>query len=220
MSQVSKPLLLALVAVVGAAGFLMMSGDKSAGTASTKKKAKKSVVASASDFNDDDYNAKFDRLSGTVKNAFKPLVISYKGAGTPGALQMNAIPSLYAGGDANWTFTGVAVVDGTKMALVENAASLEAEYLKVGQAWKTCKVVSIGDTKLVLVGPSGDTRDVNLNSFEELPEGQTIPNASSNGTGTRPMNPLRGPIGNNITLAPTLDGNAAASNGTNKTNAN
>ena len=217
MAQISKPLLYGLFGVVVVAAVLMTQGDSASAGSSAKKKTKSTKSKLLSDFTDEDYTVKFDRLQSTTKNSFKPVIVSYSGSGTPGAALMNSIPSALAGGDPSWSFTGVAVVDGERMALVENSATQEGDYIKVGQAWKTCKVVRIEDTKLVLMGDSGDTRDVNLNSFEQLEDGQVLPGLGS----SKPVNPLKGPIGSKISVTPLNRGaNSLIGDGTVNTNAN
>jgi hypothetical protein len=108
----------------------------------------------------------------------------------------NSVPAELTGGDANWVYTGTAIVDESPSALLENRVSFEGDFVKQGQTWKGAKVERIAPDSITLVGASG--REYVLRLVE--PELESL--QSGNG-GLRPVNPtLSGPIGGNVQVQP------------------
>jgi hypothetical protein len=110
-------------------------------------------------FTEEDYKAKFGRLAEAPKNVFKPLVL---GSASGSRLAPNEIPSAFTGGTGRWSYTGTAVIDGAPQALVENSETGEGEFIRVGQQWKSSTVKQITPTLLVLEGPNGSVRALEL----------------------------------------------------------
>lgn len=195
----SRPLIYGGVAVVAIAAFILTGEDSSGGNEAIKssKAARQETgrsstrTRSSTAFTDEDYSATFPAVNEAPANAFKPLVVSAKAAGGSGSgsgsqAAPNEIPASFTDGESIWLYTGTASVDGVPMALVENPATSEGEFIKVGQRWKNTVVRKITPTTLVLSGPGGSR------TFELLrdPEIDNLIEAE-----TTPLNPLRGDIG-------------------------
>lgn len=134
----------------------------------------------------EDYNTKFANLNLPVKNAFRPLVVpAAPGSAGISALAPNEIPKDFADGKDVWTYTGTAIVDGVPMALVENAATGEGEFLKVGQRWKKAVVRKITPITLVMEGPNGRVRTMDL--LKEVGDGEDETTLA--GAEVRPVSP-------------------------------
>lgn len=156
--------LVGILAVVGVAAFIMTEPPQ---TPPRKKPPVKRTVAKKTGNNEivftkEDYDAKFERLGAKPRNSFEPLVVSLKGGGGKGGLLPNEIPAEFSGDNTKWTYTGTAIVDGVPMALVENPTTGEGEFIKVGQSWKKAVVRKITPTSLVLGGPNGKARTLDL----------------------------------------------------------
>ena len=132
-----------------------------------KHTATKRAASSADEFTPQDYTAKFAVLNQTPKNAFKPLIVRDNGTGgLKGrlAIRTNGIPLDLAGGEGNWAYSGMAVINGKPTALVENSGTGEGVFLKVGQKWKRATVRKVTDTSLVLIGEDGRVLNAQMQS--------------------------------------------------------
>lgn len=88
-------------------------------------------------------SAKFARYAGTGRNAFDPQVVSGRTAaygGRPGVV----------GSGGTWRLTGISVVNGARIAIVENDATKEAMELQSGQKWDGLLVQSIDAVAVAL----------------------------------------------------------------------
>lgn len=115
----------------------------------------------ADTFTQEDFEAKFSRVSEPPKNAFVPLVVSSRLARSAGMIP-NEIPSIFTGANEKWRYTGTAIEDGVPSALVENQDTGETEFLRTGQAWKNSIVRRITATSLTLAGTTGQVRTFEL----------------------------------------------------------
>lgn len=189
-------------------------------TVAKKKLTTPKVASSGEDqFTDQDYSAHFASVAlPASKDAFKPLVYRKDVAARNGAAQLNAIPSDFAGGDANWLYTGTAAVDGVPEALFENKSTGEGVFVQHGAHWKNATVQEITPTTVLLDGPSG-TKLLQLVSEEPVAAATTTPGATpaAGANGTAPVTPpvngaLTGPI-DNSTVTPTADASTTGGGG-------
>lgn len=153
MSFVNKPGFWIAVVAVGSALYLWLGDDTPAPVAKAKPKAKAALTSAvASDFDELDYQAKFDKPKPPARNVFLPLVVSGQGASGP-AEQSDQdrmkIPADVADGDANWTYTGFAIIDGKRLAVLENSATHKSATIEEGKPWEKAKVNRITAQSIV-----------------------------------------------------------------------
>ncbi|MBS1724091.1 MAG: hypothetical protein JSS66_14190 [Armatimonadetes bacterium] len=189
--KVSRPILYtAVLGLVAYAVVVLTEPDKKPKGKSTAVH-KKAPGAKADQFLEADYKAKFTPVSTAPKNAFKPLVVREGEDNQLQTQRFDSIPSAFTGGDPNWLYTGTATVDGVRVALVENSASGEGVFLKVGEMWKQAVLTSIEDEGIIMVGPGGAVRHIKLGFTEQ-------PAAPAPMSGNVPLTvtpSLNGPIG-------------------------
>ncbi|MCE9559966.1 MAG: hypothetical protein K8R88_13585 [Armatimonadetes bacterium] len=199
MLKFSNPVKL-LMAIAGLAVIYMLLNGESDAVAKTAKKPKltsASKLKMPEGISKEDYDATFDALQEEPKNAFTPLVVSTRGArqsSEPASL--NAIPSDWTAGEAGWTFTGVVETDGRRQALLENKSSGNGVFLNIGEHWKQLTVESIGESFMIITGPTGVTRTIRLD------DGETQVGTMSGNNGNQPMSPLGGAITNRFEISP------------------
>lgn len=160
----SRPTVYGLLVVVAAAA-LWYSSDEPAkpakkapikpGAASTQEKPK-------TDYTDADYMATFQKPEGKGRDLFQPLIRSRTASLTNAAAQEAPlkIPALLAEGDPNWAFTGIAEVDGQRLALLENSASHQSGFVKEGDPWKGAKIRRITPDSLTMEDQDGNAQVV------------------------------------------------------------
>lgn len=186
----------ALIGVLAVAAWIIL-GSSSEPTKPATKKVLASVGSKKGneEWNDSDLKAKaadFEPVAGTLKDAFKPLIVSKKPAAGTGPSQVNVVPPAFAGGEPNWTYTGSAQIDGVLEALLENKVTGDSVFLKVGDTWKGISVEEITDDSLVLASPITATEK----KLELPPDVVTGPAAGPGGFAPANVNsPLRGNIG-------------------------
>lgn len=158
---------------------------------SKKPVAKKSSRRNTQIYTAEDMNASFDPVSVPLKNVFKPGVA--KAVKSPGtAAQINSLPPAFAGGEANWVYTGTAEVDGVLQALVENKSTGDSVFLKVGDEWKGIYVEQITDDSLVLSSAATGTDYTLSLPVEDTggPPSNSINPANANPGMSGPIGPL------------------------------
>jgi hypothetical protein len=179
-------LYMAALAVVAATWLFLNPPDAGSAKRAKRSVAKTVTTTKASLYTQEDYKAKFSPVNLTARDAFKPLI-----ARTDRALEApegpSGIPPALAGGVAGWTYTGTVEVDGVVQAVLENPTTGEGEFVKVGDSWKTARVMSITPTDIILSGPSGTAKTVRLQGTGQPLASGTLAPAS--------VGPLRGPIG-------------------------
>lgn len=183
---------------LGAAAYVFTTPEEPTTARKVQRPAAKKTQLEGG-FLEEDYKAKFAKVSDPVKNAFLPQVVSSKG----GVAGPNTLPG------GSWVFTGTAELNGSRSALVENASTGEGRFLSVGDAWETFTVASIRDTALVLRGPDGSSRTVSVEGEVQGMEGGEPPLVLSTPAGA---GPLRGPIGN-VDVRPLSANTAPNTNG-------
>lgn len=149
-SKISKPYLYgAAVVVVGAVAFVLTEPETV--TKKSKPKLTKTETNNTQGFTPEDYTASFPRYTGKPRNAFAPKVISKKGQ-TATALVDIPEPGTERLTET-WNLTGIALIDGTRNALIENGT--DSAFLKVGDTWNGLRVVAIEATAVRLIDPLG-----------------------------------------------------------------
>jgi hypothetical protein len=176
---------IAIVGVAIAVYFLVGDESSPTGTGKAKQRPRTTSQADKDGFLPIDYTAKFAPVVTPAVNAFKPLIARQ---GSRGAVPTfsNSIPQAFAGGESGWIFTGVATVNGVPNGLIENESTGEGVFLRPGQKWKATKVITITQIEMVMQGPEGDSRSIQMPREEWMEGGEVAP---------LPL-PLDGPIGN------------------------
>jgi len=165
--KVSRKVIYLGVAAVAVAAWLLTEDDSS--KASEGRKPTTAVKKNGAGFTDEDYQATFPPVLDSGKNSFRPLIARSGAADFGLALAPNAIPLDFAGGEPNWIFTGVAIIDGAPVALLENSSTQEGVFVKHGDRWKSSRVAMITPDSVVLAGPSGTTRTAKIvDTFDDL----------------------------------------------------
>jgi hypothetical protein len=135
------------------------SSTRPDGTVTASKKKK-------DEFRPEDYTAEFASLTETTKNSFKPVIASKNANTQLTSLSPNGIPPLFAGGDPNWIYTGNMEVDGVPNALLENKSTGEGVFLRPKERWRKMVLREVGNDFIVLEGPNGYIKTVQLPSME------------------------------------------------------
>ena len=145
--------------------------------------AKKAKVAAKktvgeTDYLTSDYVATFAPLSETIglKDAFKPLVVKLNGGGP------NGIPSI-----DNYTYSGMALLNGVANGLLENGQTGQGDFVKTGQRWHdTWLVVNIDPEEIKLRNDGGDTMTLLAGAAAAKASASAGPAAAGN----IPINPM------------------------------
>lgn len=159
----------------GAAVLLLvvMTGPKDAPAATTSStRAKKRTSAKdVGQYTTADRTAKFPPLTLAAYDVFKPAV--KKAVPTPpplaGGESPGGIPASMTGGDANWYYTGLVELNGSREALLENSTSGETQYVRAGGGFKAARVSTVDISAVTLVGPDGTVARVPLQQYGEAP---------------------------------------------------
>lgn len=186
MAKVSRPVLYVGIGAVAVAAWFFANGGSTPRSSRTRTATPRSAKAAQDLFTPEDRTARFAALNEKPRNAFMPVVARSMGSSALG-LAANSVPAELAEGDANWVYTGTAIVDEAPTALLENRVSFEGEFVKQGQKWKHATIARIAPGSLTLSSPNGKQYVLRLVDpfVEEQPQG----------IGLRPVNPaLSGPI--------------------------
>lgn len=193
MAKVSRPIV--YTAVLGAIAYgVVVLTEPDTPTRPTRPQAAATSRATArtSDLiQQEDFNARFPRLLGAPRSSFRPLVVRSGGTNPLATARLDAVPAAFAGGDANWRYTGNASIDGVTVALLENDVTGDGVFLRVGEAWKRCVLTAVEQEAIVLTGPGGAVRRVRLG----IPEFEDPAAGSFNVAPLAVNPPLAGPIG-------------------------
>lgn len=195
-----NPVYVAGLAVIAVAAFLMTSNDapvkKSTAPRTAAKSSKNDTI-----YQPEDYTVQFTPVSENPKNIFKPLV-ARKGVGVAGLNGPATIPAGLTGGEGGWVYSGMAVVDGTSTALVENQTTGESVFLHMGERWKVASVCEITPDEVGFIGADGQTSTVHVK------EDSATAVAKGNVNAPVAVNPpLSGDIGAPVTVQPNAGGN-------------
>ena len=141
---------------------------------------------------------RFEKPKGAIRNIFAPLIGDEKEAAKTDQDKLMKIPANLAAGEADWAYTGLAEVNGVKMALLENPSNHQGGYVKEGETWKKSRVEHITLESITIAGVDGSEQTVFRYNANLIPKLKPMPDA-----GFRPMDlsqALNGPIG--IQLSP------------------
>jgi hypothetical protein len=207
VAVVSKPVIGTLCFVSVLALLYYFQSDDTPTVAAKTKVVKKETKKNdaAPDFLPEDFVKRFERGKPPTRNIFKAAAPDKKHSTTDANL--DHVPSEMAGGDGNWIFTGVVVLDGSKMALLENSTSHQGSYVSEGQSWKASHIVRISPDGVALVPKAGGDELVVYRHKASVvadttppppPVGPILPPAGP----IQPLNPqqLNGPIGGNMII--------------------
>jgi hypothetical protein len=163
MAIVSKPVIaVAVVAVLCAGVFYFQPDRPPAATkltrhAHSKAKTKDDEVPQ---FTHEDFVKRFPRLKIDPRNIFLAPNLAAKSGVVLSKEPLQKVPSELAGGNPNWIFTGVATLDGEKMALLENGTTHEGAYVTVGSLWKLARIRRISTDGIALTPKSGGSEEI------------------------------------------------------------
>ncbi len=183
-----------LVAVVVVGVYTFVSGPGPSTPTAAAKKTKKSAKDSGM-YTKEDKTAKFASISAEPHNVFTPLI--KKQAILALKPMAGGLGGQLTGGEANWYYTGMVELDGTKQALLENTVSGESVYVSPGETWKAARIASVDVSTIVMIGPDGTKVDVPITQYGAAPG--AVASTIAPGPGTQPLSvggaPVRGPIG-------------------------
>lgn len=198
-SQPKKTSPVVWVAIIGLSVLAYVSTTPSAPAPVVKhKKPLKKVSSSLDAFTDADYKAHFNKLNEPIRNAFKPLIVrnGIGGGGlNPFKVADGSIPPSFTGGEAGWTYSGSAALNGSVRALIENTSTGESVLVRPGDRWKSSTLGPISSTAITLVGADGEATTVAIANPDA---GDLSP---SGGTPARGTTGISGPIGD-ISIRP------------------
>lgn len=204
MAKVSRPVVYLGLAAIGVAAWMLTEPEDQAPRRGQPLVAGRQ--SPPSEFDEIDLNASFQPVNQPVKNVFRPLVVRTRPGEGDAVRTTNEIPNDFANGEAGWTYTGTAIVDGVPTALVEHAASGQGDFLQAGDAWRLARVVQVGPDFLTLIGPAGVSRTMRLffePAQQDEPAGAGSPRGNPGGFVPMQVPPsLLGPVGG-MALQPT-----------------
>lgn len=154
MTSLNKIFLWGAVGIVAAA-FYNFSGDDKPAVKNPPPAIKTTPKTQGEDeVTEADYHVRFDHPKAKLRNVFLP------GGGAENEIgiqpmDIDHIPAELAGGESNWTFTGLAQIDGSMMALLENSEKHQGGFVKQGEHWKGALVKKITPESIVLVDSDG-----------------------------------------------------------------
>jgi len=129
----SRLIIYTLVGAVAAYAYVLQTTPDKTTKRTTKHTSTHRTVANAPDgITDADLTAHFARYAPSAKDPFVPAI----------ALRPST-PGVIGESGGQWSLTGVNTIDGVTTATVENAASDDSVFLKVGDSWNGLRVTSI-----------------------------------------------------------------------------
>lgn len=198
---VSKPILYSLAVVCVAALVFYFQDDAPVTKArAVNHTSQKRISQNVAVFPPEDFQVRFSRAKLPVRNLFAAPVPPPKIASLNIKGDIFKVPPVIAGGDGNWIFTGIAVLDGKKMALLENSGSHQAQYVTEGSPWKDATVRRISAEGVAFVPKAGGEELVVLRYSAAAqvppsgPGGPVLPPSQAFQPATPPG--ISGPIGN------------------------
>jgi hypothetical protein len=148
--KISRPIIYTAVLGVAAYAVVMITEPEAPPKRPTARPAK-ATSNLPNGFTEADMKARFTRYNAPSRDSFKPLVASSKSSLTAA----NSQPQSLLGADGAWTLTGINEVNGTPIAVIENASTRDSQFLKVGDIWKGLRVQAVSSDSLVLVNAQG-----------------------------------------------------------------
>jgi len=197
---------------VAAAAFYFLSSDEAPALKKPVSIPHAAPVLDTDDqFTEADYHAHFDRPKAKLRNVF--MAGSGTTEGETGLQPIDHIPGVFAEGDANWTFTGIAQVNGTTMALLENSQKHQGGFVKEGEHWKGSLVKRITSESIVMIDKDGSQQVVmrfnpNKPSKNAATVNPSLPGPLPPVGGPQPGGPppgmppgFRGPMGGGVVIS-------------------
>jgi len=140
----SRLIIYTMVGAVAVYAYVLQTTPDKATHTTRKHTTHRTASATDDGVTDADLNAHFARYATTGNDPFAP------------AISLHPQSSGSVGGSAGqWTLTGVNTIDGVTTASVENQASNDSVFLKVGDSWNGLKVTSINTDSIALVNGIG-----------------------------------------------------------------
>ncbi|MDR3689016.1 MAG: hypothetical protein P4L46_06525 [Fimbriimonas sp.] len=180
------PIVLLGVTIVGVYLVAGAMQAPEATVARTKPKTQDKKTTADMDYTKSDYTAQFASMTGTApKDAFKPLVSKATSAGN---LQNPSID--------NFTYSGMALLNGEPNGLLENGTTGEGDFVKPGQHWhQQWLVMSVTPEQIDLRNDIGDDTILKVGAASAAKDNAASAVATTNGANA-PFNPaMIGQIG-------------------------
>lgn len=197
MAFVSKPVIFFGIFAIAASIYVWSQPEAAAAKTSTTKKRSAKVAFDGWDFPPPDPTLHIPKPRATTRDVFLPKVKVQRVVRLPSAQEdLVAIPAGLADGEGGWAYTGMAEVDGVRMALLENSGTRQSGYIREGEDWKKAHVVGITTACIVLSDEKGVAQTVYRFNPNDPPKIKPPPNP-----GFAPLNPgglPSGPIGGAI----------------------
>jgi hypothetical protein len=205
MAQLSRPVVYGGLALLAIGAFWWSGQEPETTAAIAHKKTHTSLAAYDPDLTDADFGAHFDKPNLRLRNAFLPLVLppDQQSQADGKKEDIITIPGSFAEGDSSWQYKGFAIVNSSRIAVLENPGKHEAATVHEGDTWKKSKVKSITSGSIVLTNADGEQVVV----LRYTPDLEKKP-----GSGNAPVKPadlsaaLHGPIGQNLQIVPSPPG--------------
>lgn len=184
MAKISTTYIYLGLLSVAAYAYLAMGEETPASKKSTRKPAAKQFAAKTnkSGYTEADYKARFARLDASTKNTFAPLVKRNDAT-------LTLLPNSVATDEGNWTYGGMATVDGKATGLMQNSAKGDGVFLSLGATWKQYRVTDLTPGLITLIGPDGVLKTLTVQT-------ETIKEPANAVAQVEPVKPpFSGPIG-------------------------
>jgi len=182
----SRLIIYTLVGAVAIYAYVLQTTpDKAAKHTKTHRTTHKTASTVDEGITDADLTAHFDRYKATGKAPFVPAI----------ALRPDQGGVLATGGGGQWSLTGVNTVDGVTTATVENPASNDSAFLRVGDSWNGLRVTAITQESVSFTNALGQPTTLSFPGND----------LGDNGQPAKPgENPAPSTGGGNIAAAPPL----------------
>lgn len=137
---------------IGAVVYLLLP-DSAPPKKSKKLRTSKVANAFAGNYNKADYESHFTDQAGSVRNAFNPLIKVVSNANRTGSDKFELSQSL--AGEPSWIYSGLAIIDHEKMAVMENRSTHESATVREGGMFKSSKVLRITADGIAFLNAKG-----------------------------------------------------------------
>jgi hypothetical protein len=180
--KISRPILYLLVLGAVAYAAILLTEPEAAARKSNTKRTSTSRSAKADGITEEDRTAKFAPYTTARRDAFAPVVVAKKAR--PKNLEARPTPAprpvvvvVKPPVPADWSLTGIALVNGTRMALLENGSHTETKFLTVGEQWMGLEVTQIGQSEILFRQSSGAPYRMVFASPADIKANPTMPSA-------------------------------------------
>jgi hypothetical protein len=195
MAVISKPIIFLAIFAAAASIYVWSQPEPVAAKVAKKRVAK--TAFDGWDFPPPDPGLRLPKPKNVSRDVFLPKVKVQRVIRVAEAKDdLVAVPANLAGGEGGWAYTGMAEVDGVRMALLENSGTKQSGYVREGEDWKKAHVVGITTACIVLSDEKGTAQTIYRFNPNDPPKVKPLPNP-----GFAPLNPggvPTGPIGGAI----------------------